>query len=81
MPDDILLEVKDLKVHFNVRRGVVRALEGVNFTIRRGKTMGIIGESGSGKSVTARAIMRLLARNGKIVNGQIRFHQRLKQYN
>ena len=79
MPDDILLEVKDLKVHFNVRRGVVRALEGVNFTIRRGKTMGIIGESGSGKSVTARAIMRLLARNGKIVNGQIRFHQRLKQ--
>lgn len=79
MPDDILLEVKDLKVHFNVRRGTVRALEGVNFTIRRGKTLGIIGESGSGKSVTARAIMRLLARNGKIVNGQIRFHQQLKQ--
>ena len=61
MPDDILLEVKDLKVHFNVRRGVVRALEGVNFTIRRGKTMGIIGESGSGKSVTARAIMMTTA--------------------
>jgi len=77
--DDILLEVKDLKVHFNVRRGIVRALEGVNFTIQRGKTLGIIGESGSGKSVTARAIMRLLARNGQIVNGQIRFHQRLRQ--
>jgi peptide/nickel transport system ATP-binding protein len=73
-----LLEVKNLKVHFNVRRGVVRALEGVNFTIRRGKTLGIIGESGSGKSVTARAIMRLLAKNGKIVDGQVLFHQRQK---
>jgi peptide/nickel transport system ATP-binding protein len=71
----VLLEVKDLKVHFQVRRGTVRALEGVNFTIRRGKTLGIIGESGSGKSVTARAIMRLLAKNGKIVNGEILFHQ------
>jgi oligopeptide/dipeptide ABC transporter ATP-binding protein len=73
-----LLEVKDLKVHFTVRRGIVRALEGVNFAIPRGKTLGIIGESGSGKSVTARAIMRLLAKNGKIVNGQILFRQRLR---
>jgi peptide/nickel transport system ATP-binding protein len=73
-----LLEVKDLKVHFAVRRGIVRALEGVDFAIPRGKTLGIIGESGSGKSVTARAIMRLLAKNGKIVNGQILFRQRLR---
>ncbi len=73
-----LLEVKDLKVQFNVRRGVVRALEGVNFAVQRGKTIGIIGESGSGKSVTARAIMRLLAKNGTIANGQILFHQRLR---
>lgn len=76
--DSVLLEVKNLKVHFTVRRGVVRALEGVNFTIHRGKAMGIIGESGSGKSVTARAIMRLLAKNGKVVDGQILFHQRQK---
>jgi peptide/nickel transport system ATP-binding protein len=71
----ILLEVKNLKVHFYVRRGTVRALDGVNFTICRGRTLGIIGESGSGKSVTARAIMRLLAKNGRIVDGQILFHQ------
>lgn len=76
---DNLLEVKNLQVYFDVRRGVVRALEGVNFTIRRGKTLGIIGESGSGKSVTARAIMRLLAKNGRVVNGEILFHQRQQQ--
>ena len=70
-----LLEVKDLQVHFDVRRGTVRALEGVNFAVRQGETMGIIGESGSGKSVTARAIMQLLARNGRVVDGQILFHQ------
>lgn len=74
--NDILLEVKDLEVHFDVRRGVVRALQGVNFTVRRGKTIGIIGESGSGKSVTARAIMQLLAQNGKVVSGEILFHHR-----
>lgn len=74
--NDILLEVKDLQVHFEVRRGVVRALQGVNFTVRRGKTIGIIGESGSGKSVTARAIMQLLAQNGKVVSGEILFHHR-----
>jgi peptide/nickel transport system ATP-binding protein len=74
--DSVLLEVKNLRVHFQVRRGIVRALEGVNFTIHRGKTLGIIGESGSGKSVTARAIMQLLAKNGRIVDGQILFHQR-----
>ena len=68
---NVLLEVKDLQVHFDVRRGTVRALEGVNFTVPRQSTLGIIGESGSGKSVTARAIMRLLAKNGRIVNGQI----------
>lgn len=75
-PDqDILLEVKNLQVHFEVRRGIVRALEGVNFAIRRQSTLGIIGESGSGKSVTARAIMQLLAKNGRIVEGSILYHR------
>ncbi len=73
--NEVLLEVKDLQVHFEVRRGTVRALEGVNFTIQRGSAMGIIGESGSGKSVTARAIMHLLAKNGRIVNGEILYHR------
>jgi len=71
-----LLEVKDLVVDFDVREGTVRALKGVNFTINRGQTLGIIGESGSGKSVTARAVMRLLAKNGAIANGEILYHLR-----
>lgn len=70
-----LLEVRNLRVHFEIRHGIVRALDGVNFTIRPGQTLGLIGESGSGKSVTARAIMRLLAQNGRIVDGEILFHQ------
>lgn len=52
---NVLLEVKDLQVHFDVRRGTVRALEGVNFTVPRQSTLGIIGESGSGKSEIGRA--------------------------
>lgn len=72
---DYLLEVKDLKVQFDVHRGKVQALDGVTFSIRRGQTLGLIGESGSGKSVTARAIMQLIAKNGRIANGDIIFHQ------
>lgn len=75
---DTLIEVKDLEVNFQVRDGHVRALQGVNFTIKRGKTLGIIGESGSGKSVTAKSIMLLLAKNGTISNGEILFHHRSK---
>lgn len=76
MNQDNVLEVNNLHVHFNVRKGIVRAVNGVSFAVPRGKTMGIIGESGSGKSVTARAIMRLLARNGRIPQGTIRLHQK-----
>lgn len=70
-----LLKVRNLKVQFDVRRGHVRALEGVSFTAKPRTTLGIIGESGSGKSVTAKAIMRLLPKNGKIVEGQILFQR------
>jgi oligopeptide/dipeptide ABC transporter ATP-binding protein len=73
--NELLLEVKNLKVQFSVRKGIIRALDGVSFAIRRGETLGIIGESGSGKSVTARAIMQLLAKNGRIVDGEIIFHR------
>ncbi len=72
--NDVLLEVKDLHVHFPTRGGTVRALQGVNFRIERGKTLGIIGESGSGKSVTAQCIMRILPNPGKIVSGNILYH-------
>ena len=57
---DILLEVKDLKKYFDTPRGKLHAVDGVNFTIERGKTLGIVGESGCGKSTTGRTILRLI---------------------
>ena len=51
-PDDVLLEVRGLKTHFHVMDGTVPAVDGVDFSIKRGATMGLVGESGCGKSVT-----------------------------
>ena len=55
-----LLEIDGLQTHFFTREGIVRAVDGVSFDVRRGETVGIVGESGCGKSVTALSIMRLL---------------------
>jgi peptide/nickel transport system ATP-binding protein len=72
-----LLEVDDLQVEFATDEGRVRAVDGVSFTIEPGQTLGIVGESGCGKSVTALSIMRLLPQPmGQIVNGAIRFQGR-----
>jgi len=69
-----LLEVKDLQTHFFTREGVVRAVDGVSFQVEKGKTLGIVGESGCGKSVTALSIMRLLPEPpAKIVGGSVDF--------
>jgi peptide/nickel transport system ATP-binding protein len=74
--DEPLMEVKDLKVEFDVREGTVKAVDGFNLTIRRGQTVGVIGESGCGKSVTARAILAMIPKPGKITNGEILYHRR-----
>lgn len=73
MMDDILLEVKNLHTHFFLSEGTVRAVDGVDFTLRRGSTLGIVGESGCGKSVTAYSILKLINKPGRIVEGNILF--------
>ncbi|MDI3472934.1 MAG: peptide/nickel transport system ATP-binding protein [Thermotogaceae bacterium] len=68
-----LLKVKNLKTYFFTEDGVVKAVDGVNFDVYPGETLGIVGESGCGKSVTSLSIMRLLDEKGKIVDGEVIF--------
>ena len=69
-----LLEVTDLQTQFPTRDGIVKAVNGVSFGIGEGELLGLVGESGCGKSITALSIMRLISSPGKIVGGSIRFH-------
>jgi peptide/nickel transport system ATP-binding protein len=73
---DMLVEVKDLRIHFDVRDGIVKAVDGFNCEIKSGQTLGVIGESGCGKSMTAKAIMNMVPKNGKMT-GEIIYHRRL----
>ena len=66
-----LLEVKDLKTYFYINEGVLKAIDGLNFTIYHDETLGLIGESGCGKSVTAHSILRIVPAPGKLVGGNI----------
>jgi peptide/nickel transport system ATP-binding protein len=71
-----LLEVRDLHVRFETSRGTVNAVEGISYTVNRGEIVAIVGESGCGKSVSSLAIMRLLAKTGRVTQGQILFEGR-----
>ncbi len=68
-----LLETKNLHTFFTTRRGIVKAVNGVSYSIEPGKTLGVVGESGSGKSVSAMSILRLLDGNGYVDSGEILF--------
>ncbi|MHB1548021.1 MAG: ABC transporter ATP-binding protein [Acidimicrobiales bacterium] len=66
-----VLEVRDLKTYIRLRRGEVRAVDGVSFTVKKGETLGVVGESGCGKTMTGMSIMRLLPNGGYIAGGSI----------
>jgi peptide/nickel transport system ATP-binding protein len=70
-----LLEVKDLRTHFFLEEYTVKAVEGAEFTVMPGSTVGVVGESGCGKSVTAFSILQLVAHPGRIVGGQVLWHR------
>lgn len=75
---EVLVEIQNLRVEFDVRAGVIKAVDGVSFDIYRGETLGVIGESGCGKSITARAILQMIPKPGRIANGQVIYHRRAK---
>src|SRR5215469_5435486 len=71
---EAILEIDNLQTHFHTPSGVVRAVDGVSYSVRRGETLGVVGESGCGKSVTALSVLRLIAEPpGRIVDGKVRF--------
>jgi peptide/nickel transport system ATP-binding protein len=72
---DTILSVRDLKTYFFQDEGTVKAVDGASFDVRAGKTLGIVGESGCGKSVTTQSILRLVEKPGRIVNGEILLHK------
>ncbi|WP_395829386.1 ABC transporter ATP-binding protein [Elstera sp.] len=71
----VLLEVRNLQTQFPTRSGLVKAVDGVSFSLERGKTLCIVGESGSGKSVTARSILQIVDAPGRITGGEMIWHR------
>ena len=81
MDNDLLLNVIDLKTHFMMDEGVVKAVDGVDLKVKRGQTIGLVGESGCGKSVTGFSILQIVGAPGKITGGQILYNRELKNKN
>ena len=71
-----LIEVRDLKTHFFTDEGIIKAVDGLNLSIEQGQTLCVVGESGCGKSVAARSILRIVPSPGEIISGEIIFNQR-----
>ena len=71
-----LLELKDLHTFFKTKKGIVKAVNGVSYSVEAGKTLGVVGESGSGKSVSAMSILHLIDKNGYIDSGEVLFNGR-----
>lgn len=74
--NDYILNIKNLKVSFQTDEGTVKAVNGVNLAIKKGQSVGIVGESGCGKSVTSYSILRLLAKNAQLDSGEILFSRK-----
>jgi len=72
-PGQPLLDIRDLTVEFQTRRGVIKAVQHIDISVAKGETLAIVGESGSGKSVTSYAVMRILDRAGRIADGSVMF--------
>ena len=77
--NEVIVEMKDLKTYFYLMEGVVRAVDGVDLAVKRGRTLGIVGESGCGKSITSLSLMQLVPHPGKIVGGEILFYRSLAE--
>src|SRR6056297_1613840 len=76
MNKENILEVSNLKTYFEIKEGIVKAVDGVNYKLKKGEPLGLVGESGCGKTTTALSIIRLLTDNGFIEDGQIMFKGR-----
>ncbi len=73
MEKDLILDVRNLKTHFHTRQGVIKSVDGVDFQLERGEVLGLVGESGAGKSITGFSILRLIHSPGNIVDGEVQF--------
>lgn len=76
MTDDTILSVNDLKTHFFTEMGVVKAVDGISFDVKAGEIVGLVGESGAGKSVASKSLLRLIQPPGEIVGGEITYKDR-----